>query len=112
MNFPLKYKILFLWTLSGIFNIITFFLIYTKVSSGQNQFALKYNIISGVEWYGKGSNLFFFPIIGLAVSAMNFVLYKVLKKNHVVFLKELTALTTLVFQFTLLIATFFLMKVN
>lgn len=112
MNFPIRFKILFLCALAVIFNIITFFLVYFKVSSEKGEFALKYNIISGVEWYGKGYNLYFFPILGIIVTAMNFVLFKYLEKNKVVFLKELAIFATIVFQFILLLATFFLMKIN
>lgn len=112
MKFSSKLQILFLWLLGIICNIITFFIIYIKISSGQNQFALKYNIISGVEWRGSGINFYLFPVIGLVVMAMNFALAKFLEKYRIVFLKELSAFTTLTFQFVLLLATVFLMKIN
>ena len=112
MNFLLKFQLLFLWLFGIILNIITFFLIYFKLTGSQNQLALKYNIISGVEWWGKPQNLYFFPIIGLVISIMNFALSKFLTRNNLVFLKELTAFTTIMFQVVILIAVIFLMKVN
>jgi hypothetical protein len=43
---------------------------------------------------------------------MNFILLKFLEKNNIIFLKEISAFASLAFQFIILLATFFLMRIN
>jgi hypothetical protein len=101
----------FLWALCLIFNIITFLFIYFKIHPGNKTLALHYNILVGVQWYGKGKNLYFIPGIGLAISAINYVLYKALKDNKF-FLSLLTVFVSICAQLILLTAVLFLAKVN
>jgi hypothetical protein len=101
----------FLWALCLIFNIITFLFIYFKINPGSRTLALHYNVLVGVQWYGSGKNLYFIPVVGLAVSAVNFVLYRALKDNKN-FLSILTVFISLCAQIILLAAALFLAKVN
>lgn len=104
-------NILFLWILCLSFNIITFFLIFFKISSGTQTLALHYNVLVGVEWYGKGLNLYFIPAIGLTISIVNYILYRSLKDNRY-FFSQLTAYASLFVQIILLMAVIFLARVN
>lgn len=104
-------EIWFLWIVCLILNIITFFFIFFKIHPGSQNLALHYNVLVGVEWYGNGRNLYFIPGIGLAISAVNYILYRALKDNQF-FLAELTAYVSLFVQIILLIAAMFLARVN
>ncbi|HYV33802.1 MAG TPA: hypothetical protein VE973_03060 [Candidatus Limnocylindria bacterium] len=101
----------FLWALCLIFNIITFLFIYFKIHPGNKTLALHYNVLVGVEWYGKGKNLYFIPGVGLLISGVNFVLYRSFKNNEV-FLASLTVFVSLSVQLILLGAALFLSRVN
>jgi hypothetical protein len=101
----------FLWALCLIFNIITFLFIYFKIHPGNKTLALHYNVLVGVQWYGKGKNLYFIPGVGLAISTVNFILYKALKDNKI-FLSQLTVFASLCAQIILFAAVLFLSKVN
>ena len=87
------------------------FFIFFKIHPGTQNLALHYNVLVGVEWYGKGRNLYFIPGIGLAITAVNFTLYRALKDNRF-FLAELTAYVSIFVQIILLIAAMFLARVN
>lgn len=104
-------KIWFLWIICTILNIITFLFIFFKINPGTQNLALHYNVLVGVEWYGKGQNLYFIPGIGLVISLVNFILYRSLKDNRF-YLSELTAYVSLFIQIILLIAAMFLARVN
>jgi hypothetical protein len=104
-------NIWFLWALCLIFNIITFLFIFFKIHPGSNTLALHYNILVGVEWYGKGYNLYFIPAVGLAISAVNYTLFKALSDNTK-FLSALTVFVSLCAQIILLAAALFLSRVN
>ena len=104
-------NIWFLWGVCLILNIITFFFIYFKIRPGDQTLALHYNVLVGVEWYGKGKNLYFLPGVGLVISAVNLVLYRALKDSKN-FLSFLTVFASLCVQAVLLAAALFLAKVN
>ena len=55
-------EIWFLWTLCLVLNIITFLFIFFKIHPGDKTLALHYNVLIGVQWYGKGKNLYFLII--------------------------------------------------
>lgn len=104
-------NIWFLWTLCLVLNIITFLFLYFKIHPGNKPLALHYNVLVGVEWYGKGKNLFFIPAVGLAISTVNFILYRAFKTygNSLPFLCIFVSLTA---QIIVLAAALFLAKVN
>ncbi len=104
-------EVWFLWVVCAVLNIITFLFIFFKIHPGTQNLALHYNVLVGVEWYGKGRNLYFIPGIGLVISAVNYILYRALKDNRF-FLAELTAYVSMFIQIILLIATMFLARVN
>ncbi len=104
-------NIWFLWAGCLILNIITFFLLYLKIHPGPQTLALKYNILVGVQWYGKGSNLYLIPGIGLVMTLVNFTLYRKLEKNKN-FLPALAVFASYSIQIILLMAVVFLTKVN
>jgi len=102
---------LFLWALCLIFNIITFLFIYYKIIPSGKTFALKFNVIVGVEWYGKGYNLYQIPAIGLAITALNYSLSRILR-HKADFLAAYTIFVTLAVQLLLLFSVLFLKRVN
>ena len=104
-------NIWFLWTLCLCLNIITFLFLYFKIHPGNKTLALHYNVLVGVQWYGKGKNLYFIPAVGAAISAVNFTLYKALK-NDEYFLSALTVFASLCVQVILLAAVLFLSRIN
>lgn len=104
-------KILFLWIASLIFTIITFLLIYYKVSSVEPSVILHYNIITGVDLFGKKISLYKIPLTGLFVFAINYFISRSLKKDKE-FLSFLASVLTLIVSSTLLVAVIFLLKVN
>jgi hypothetical protein len=101
----------FLWGLCLLFNIITFLFIFFKIHPSSGTLALHYNVLVGVEWYGKGVNLYFIPAVGLLISAVNFVLYRAIKDNAD-FLPFLTVFVSLCAQIILFLAALFLAAVN
>ena len=105
------FNIWFLWAVCFILNIITFLFIYFKIHPGNKTLALHYNVLVGVEWYGKGKNLYFIPGVGAVITAVNFVLYRALK-NEPDFLAPLTIFVSVAVQVILLIAALSLATVN
>lgn len=118
MSEPIKQRILmfikgiwFLWVLSLLINIITFFLIKFKIGPGNSTLSLRYNILVGVEWNGTGKNLLFIPGVGLMVLAINFYVFQKLKaENH--FLATLSAFIAVSVELILLAAVIFLLEIN
>lgn len=104
-------EIWFLWVLCLLVNIITFLTIYFKIQPTDRPLALHYNVLVGVEWYGSGLNLYYIPAIGLAITAINFFLYRALRNNEN-FLPFLTAFISLFAQIILLFAILRLATVN
>ncbi len=104
-------NIWFLWALCLILNIITFLVIFFKIHSVSTTLALRYNVLAGVLWYGRGSNLYFIPAVGLAISAVNFAVYRAVRDRHELF-SWLPVFASLFGQTILLAATLFLIKIN
>jgi hypothetical protein len=104
-------EIWFLWLLCFVINIITFLAVFYKIHPGNRTLALQYNVLVGVEWYGKARNLYFIPGIGLAISLVNLFLYGLLKDNKN-FLSFLAVFVSVVVQLILLSAVLFLSAVN
>jgi len=111
MNFSKINKFLFLWALCFVINIITLLFIYYKIGPGGKTLALKYNVLEGVENYGKGSQIYYIPLTAFFITAINFVLYNYLKKNEN-FLLFLTIFASLFIQIVLLAAAISLKAVN
>ncbi len=101
----------FLWSLCVIVNIITFLFIFYKIHPDNKLLALHYNVLIGVEWYGKGKNLYFIPGIGLIITFVNFIIYRALK-NSEFFYNFLVIFISLCVQLILLASALFLVKVN
>jgi hypothetical protein len=104
-------KIWFLWLISLVLVIITFLWIFIKIHPGNSTLALHYDVLVGVEWYGKGKNLYFIPGIGLLISAVNFTFYKALKNTESL-LTFLSVFISICVQVILLISVIFLSRVN
>lgn len=113
ISYILQYfkKIWFLWVFCLLLVIITFLWIYYKIHSGNSTLALHYNVLVGVEWYGKGKNLYFIPGIGFLIVLVNYVFYKALKDREN-FLSFLTVFISICVQAILLISVLFLSRVN
>lgn len=101
----------FLWVLCLILNIITFSILYFKIRPEGQSLALKYNVLAGVLWYGKGQNLYLIPGIAAAISIINFVLFKKLRGSPE-FYSMLCLFASLTAQLAALVSIIFLIKVN
>ncbi len=101
----------FLWGISIVLNIITLLFVQFKIGTEGNAIALKYNVIAGVEWYGAGFNLYLIPLVAFLITAVNFILFKMIS-NKKEFLNFLTVFTTLSVQLILLLAVVLISKVN
>ena len=104
-------NIWFLWAICLVLNIITFLTLFFKIHPGSQTLALHYNVLAGVEWYGKGHNLYFIPAVGLVILAVNFFLYRKFADNKY-FLSALTVFSSLCAQLILLLAVLMLIRVN
>ncbi len=105
-------RLLFLWYGSGLFTIITFFLIYFKIRPrGDFQAALHYNVLIGVDNFGRGAVVYAIPAASLLILILNAVLYRALARRER-FLGFLASLVTFLVSFVLLAAALFLLKVN
>lgn len=104
-------NIWFLWLCCVIVNIITFLLLYFKIHPGDKTLALHFNVVAGVEWYGKGKNLYFLPAVGLGITAINFFLYRAVRKGGN-FFAPLTVFVSFFVQLLLLLAVLSLAQVN
>ncbi len=102
-------KVWFLWAVCLIFNIITFLAVLYKIHSGDKVVALHYNVLAGVEWYGKAKNLYFIPGTGLIITFVNFILYSFLEKTDY-FYNLLAIFATLCVQAILLFSVLLLAK--
>lgn len=101
----------FLWSTCLLVNIITFLVILLKINPGNKNLALHYNVVAGVEWYGRGINLYFLPAVALAITAVNFTLYQKLKDNQK-FFSFLLFFVSACAQLIVLAAVLFLARVN
>lgn len=104
-------NILFLFILAFVFNIITFFILYYKIHPGNGTLALRYNVLTGVDLYGRGTNLYLIPGVGFILFLLNLFLFSRIK-NTKTFLSFLTAFTSITVEIILLFAVIFLTKVN
>ena len=104
-------KILFLWVAIFAINIITFFLVYYKVKGTDKPLALHYSILTGVDLYGKASKLYTLPILAFFLSSVNVGIFGSLKKGQF-FLSLLAAIVSLIIQIILLLAVFFILRIN
>jgi hypothetical protein len=103
--------LLFLWCGSITVVSITFLVIYYGITPGDGQAALHYNVILGVDLFGKGTELYKLPIIGFVITAINWLLAALLKIFDPVF-QVVIASSTLVISFVLLLASLLLFTVN
>ncbi len=104
-------KYLFLWVLAFAINIIAIFLIFTKQDFTGDNVALRYNIKTGVFWFGSGKNLLAMPGIGFVMNIINLIIYKKLLPKYE-YLKMLIVITSILIQFMLLAGLIFLTQVN
>jgi hypothetical protein len=104
-------SIWFLWLVCLFLNIITFLFLYFKIHPGSKTFALHYNVLVGVEWYGAGRNLYLIPGAAVIILAANFILYWKLKDSQS-FLASLTVFVSFCVQIIMLVSALFLAKVN
>ncbi len=104
-------RVLFLQILCFVVNSITLLLIIYKLNIHRGTIALKYNVVTGVNWYGKGYNLYTVPAIALVITVINSILYQKLK-NQQRFLAVLGLWVTMAVQIILLAFVLFLIPVN
>lgn len=104
-------QFLFLWIAALLANIITFFWIIFKNNLQGPNVALKYSVQAGVLWYGDGRNLYYLPVLGLVILAINFILFKKLRIGQD-FMKWTIVCTTIFIQLAILTGLAFLANVN
>src|ERR1700722_20314357 len=97
------YNVWFLWAVCFVVNSITLLLIIYKIHPGNGTLALHYNILVGVEWYGKGKNLYFLPAIAFGLSLINFYIFRSLERATF-FLASLSLFVSLCVQAIFLLA--------
>lgn len=100
-----------LWVLALSLNIITFLLIYFKIHPKTAPLALHYNVLTGVDLFGKGTDLYKLPTVGLIILAVNFILGRLLRRQQD-FLAFLPAMVSLLAATVVLAAALFLFRVN
>lgn len=114
IQFLLRYRVWFLWIVSAIFISISFLIIYFKIKPQVNPdvpVALHYNVIVGVDLYGRSRNLFLIPLTGLIIFIINAVLYKLLRHRQAL-LAEFASVATALVSVILCAAVLFLLNVN
>jgi hypothetical protein len=104
-------QIYFLWFICYCLNALTFLVLFYKIRPGNSIRALHYNVLVGVEWYGKGTNLYLIPIAAFLICSVNFILFKSLKKRPEL-LASLTVFISLCVQLIFLSSILFLASVN
>ncbi len=105
---------MFLWIGTIIVTSISFLTIYYKIRPQDNPqavVALHYNVIVGVDLYGKGINLFLIPLASTIIAAVNFVVYRLMRYRQS-FLAELASGMSFVVSVILFGAVLFLLRVN
>lgn len=104
-------NILFLWGICFAINSIAFLFIYYKIHPTDRTLALHYNVLVGVDSYGRGKNLYYIPITAFVMSVVNFIFYKALKDTKS-FLAMASVLCSIFLQIVLLVAVLFLSKID
>lgn len=105
-------KILFLWSGSLIFIIITFLIVFFKIRpTSSATFALHYNVLFGVDTFGSGNEFYKLPIISLIVTGINFLIYKFVTGKDTI-LSFVLVLSAFLVSLIILVATLFLLRVN
>jgi hypothetical protein len=113
-KFVLRNRVLFLWIATIVVTSISFLIIYYKVKpheSPDSPAALHYNVVVGVDLYGKGINLFFIPLASLVIAAVNYSVYYVMRRRQR-FLAEAAAGISLFISLVLMLAVLLLLRVN
>lgn len=104
--------ILFLWLSSVVATIITFLIIYFKINPNPDTtYALHYTVLVGVDLLGKGTDFYKIPIVGAAITIVNYGMFRTLRSPSNV-LSFFLALSSMLVTVTLLVATLFLLRVN
>ena len=110
-NFSNFFNIWFLWGICFTINSIAFLFVYYKINPSSKTLALHYNVLVGVDLYGKGLNLYSIPALAFFLSIVNLIFFKALK-NDKSFLAFLSLVATTCIQLILFLALLFLAKVN
>ena len=97
-------------TLVGAY-IITFLFVYYKIHPSGKTLALRYNVVIGVDWYGKSKNLYTLPGIGAGILIINFALSRRLVRAGN-FMAKLCAFGTFCVEIILFAAVLFLSHIN
>lgn len=100
-----------LWGGTIVLLIITLILAYYKVSGGPSPVALHYNVIVGVDALGDRNRLYFVPLAGFIIAAINAVVSRLLPLRDG-FLQIILASGSLLTNLVLLIAMLLLFRVN
>ncbi len=113
-KYLIKNRILFLWIGTIIVTIISFLTIYYKISpqeSPDSPAALHYNVVVGVDLYGKGINLFLIPLASLVIAGVNYAVYYMMRRRQR-FLAEMAAVISFFVSLILMLAVLLLLRVN
>lgn len=109
--FSQKYGQLLFWIGAVVVNIITFLVIYYKISPGSEPLVLHYNVILGVDIFGPGIELYRISIIGFVLLAINAAVSKLVKSPGD-FLSFIASFVSFSVAVVLLAAVLFVLRVN
>lgn len=101
------------WSLifSIIFNILLWILFYFRIPIQIEPIILRYNIYVGINLIGPWQNVFYFPLAGLLIIILNFILAKwVYKKDRLP--ANFLVITALISQIILLVLGVLLVMMN
>jgi hypothetical protein len=113
-KYLIKNRVLFLWIGTIVITSISFLTVYYKIrpqESPDSPVALHYNVVVGVDLYGKGINLFLIPLASLVIAAVNFTVYYMMRRRQR-FLADMAVVISFFVSLILLLAIVLLLRVN
>lgn len=99
------------WLGSLVAISITFLLIRYKIAPTSEPLVLHYNVVVGVDLLGSGTELYRLPLIGLAITVINFTISKLVTSPNN-FLSFLAGFVSLFVAVVLFAATLFIIAAN
>lgn len=108
---PFYRNVLFLYVLAFAVNSITLLVIRYNIEPTSQTLALHYNVLSGVDLYGRGTNLYLVPFVGYLLLLLNVVFTRLIGHRDG-FMAELVAGFTVATELVLLGAVGLLARIN
>ena len=101
------------WSLisSIVLNLLLWILYYFRIPIQTEPIVLRYNIYAGINLIGPWYNVFYFPLAGIILIVLNFILGKFLFKRSKL-IAEFLAITALICQIILLAFGILIVMIN